>query len=401
MAFQNTNLVIQGSQLPAKFKGKPNDLFREMLARMRIVSPSGTSFFVTSDVEPSGNQGPWLKGGTQWWVWDSNLKRYVPLDISESETHWFQVGATTPTTANPPLWLKTTANQTEAQPQGGTPIAWYLFDGTTWVQLPVLIDDRSISNQKLTFLSNFFGSASGINDYTVSFSPGTGFSNGDGASTSFTFTLKFVNGNTSAVTLDVNGSGAKPVKKFTGEDLVSGEILSGSIHLLAFDGSTYQLLSDIAPVRPGVILQTVHTTTFATASTILAFPYDNTVPQNTEGAAFNDLETDYTAQKASSNLIIDIRVPCSTSSSTDFVLALFRDVEPNAIAVSSVAVINDLDTTATLRAIFAAGDALPHTYRVRFGVARVPGTALINQNSGGPIFGSALEASLTITEVSA
>lgn len=129
---QPTPLIIQAAQLPATFTGTPNDLFQAMVARMRIVSPSGNNFFVVGDIEPSFNAGPWLKGGTQWWVWDSNLKKYVPLDISESETKWFWYQNSTPPTSDPPVWLKVTDDPTEASPSGGAPIGWFAFDGTVW-----------------------------------------------------------------------------------------------------------------------------------------------------------------------------------------------------------------------------------------------------------------------------
>lgn len=133
MALQNTNLLIQMAPLPATFKGTPNDWAVEMVRRMRIVSPTGTNFIFIGDVEPTSNVGPWLRGGTQWWVFDNDIKRYVPLDISASETKWFQVGNTTPATSDPPVWLKTTKDQTEADPSIGRPISWYVFDGTNWV----------------------------------------------------------------------------------------------------------------------------------------------------------------------------------------------------------------------------------------------------------------------------
>jgi len=401
MAFKNTNLIIQGSQLPASFRGKPNDLFREMLARMRIVSPTGTSFFVISDTEPEGDQGPWLKGGTQWWVFDPNLKRYVPLDISESETHWFQVGSTTPTTTTPPVWLKTSDGETQDSPNVGTPIAWYLFDGTNWIQFPVLIEDRTITASKLAFLANFFGTASGFNDYTITFVPGTGFSLGDGSSTTFAFLVKFSNANTDAVRLNVNGSGFKPVKKFTGQELAAGEILADSIHLIVFEGEHFQLLSAIAPIKPGQVLGSAVTTTDTTDNTTLVFPYDNTIPQNTEGEAFNDLETVFTAQRAGSTLIIDLRLSVSTDDGTDVVVALFRDSEPSALGLSLVSILATESDQATLRVVLQGVDALPHTYRVRFGSTRTgTPTVYINSTSDGTNFGG-MSSSLTITEVSA
>ena len=140
MALNPTNLVLQAAPLPATFVGDPNDFFRAMIERIRIMSASGTQFFVVSDVEPTSNQGPWLKGGTEWWVWDVNLNKYVPLDVSQSETKWYQTGSTIPTTQDPPLWLRTQSGVTVVGPAPGQPIGWYLFNGTSWVGFTELVD---------------------------------------------------------------------------------------------------------------------------------------------------------------------------------------------------------------------------------------------------------------------
>jgi hypothetical protein len=133
MALTNTNLLIQMSQIPATFTGTPNDLAGEMVRRMRIVSPSGAFFIFIGDTEPTSNVGPWLKNGTQWWVWDDDTKRYVPLDITQSQINWYWMSASTPPNSTPPLWLKTTQDQTETDPSHGQPIGWYEFNGTAWV----------------------------------------------------------------------------------------------------------------------------------------------------------------------------------------------------------------------------------------------------------------------------
>lgn len=133
MALQDTNLIIQMGKIPATFKGKPQDLADLMIRLMKIVSPSGTNFIFIGDTEPTSDVGPWLRNGTQWWVFDETIKRYVPLDISESETKWFQVLNSTPPTSNPPVWLKTTKDATDTDPSHGQPIGWFVFDGTNWV----------------------------------------------------------------------------------------------------------------------------------------------------------------------------------------------------------------------------------------------------------------------------
>ena len=393
MSLQATNLVISASHLPATFKGTPDAMFQEMVSRMRILSPTGTSFFVVSDLEPPGNFGPWLKSGTQWFVWNPETKRYQPLDISESETKWFTVSSTTPTTTTPPVWLKISDT--------ASPISWNFYNGTTWVEFPFTIEDRSITQAKLDWKANFFGTASGIDNYSISFSPGTNFNLGDGAANTFFFIVKFSNANTGAVTLNVNGSGVKPVKKFTGENLVGGEIIAGSVHLLAFDGTGFQLISGLAPIKSGVVLSTATTVSDATANTAAFIPYDNTPPQNSEGAALNDLETDFTAQRAGSKLVIDIRICASADNGTDFVVSLFRDNEPNALGFSLTTINGTGSDQAVLRVILTGVDTLAHTYRIRFGSTRVGGaTVYVNSTSTGVTLGG-MDSSVIITEVSA
>jgi len=134
MALQDTNLIIQMAPIPATFEGTPQEFAAAMVQRMSIVSPTGTNFFVISDVEPTSNVGPWLKNGTQWWVFDDATKRYVPLDISASETQWYFIGNSTPPGIDPPLWLRTTQDPTDVNPTAyGDPIGWLEWNGTAWV----------------------------------------------------------------------------------------------------------------------------------------------------------------------------------------------------------------------------------------------------------------------------
>jgi len=126
-ATEQTQLQIQASALPPNFKGSLQEYFDAMVRRMRIVSPFGGTFFVIGDTEPISNQGPWLKNGTKWYVFDEDLGRYVPLDIFDSETVVFQVGDATPSQGTPPIWART-------QTISGVIefIDWYFFNGTVW-----------------------------------------------------------------------------------------------------------------------------------------------------------------------------------------------------------------------------------------------------------------------------
>jgi len=119
MSLQATNLLVQMAQLPATFVGAPQDWLNEGVRRMKIMSPSGTNFIYIGDTEPISNVGPWLKDGLKWYVWDDSAKRYAPLDISDSETVWFTVGPTEPTSSNPLLWL---------QVKDGLPVSWWYWN---------------------------------------------------------------------------------------------------------------------------------------------------------------------------------------------------------------------------------------------------------------------------------
>jgi hypothetical protein len=136
MALSNTNLLIVMGPIPPTFEGTPQQFAEEMIRRMKIISPSGTNFIFVGDTEPTSNVGPWLKDGTSWYVFDEDTKRYVPLDISPSEKSWYQIGKSVPEvpgTEDPPLWLKTSHDPTEADPSFGQPIGWYEWNGTSWV----------------------------------------------------------------------------------------------------------------------------------------------------------------------------------------------------------------------------------------------------------------------------
>ena len=134
MSLNPTNLFIQASPLPATFQGSPNDFYSEMIKRMRILSPSGTNFIFIGDTAPTSNVGPWLKNGTQWWVWDPSTKQYAPADISASFSTAFVMGHTQPATATPPVWLQTTLDANSANPGFfGEMLRWYIFDGVNWL----------------------------------------------------------------------------------------------------------------------------------------------------------------------------------------------------------------------------------------------------------------------------
>lgn len=143
----DTNLIIQMAQIPVTFRGTPNQLAQEIAKRMKIVSPSGSNFIFIGDTEPTSNVGPWLKDGNKWYVFDDELKRYVPQDISDSETIWFQTGKNAPAEVDPPVWLKTDKDATESDPSIGNPISWHVHNGTAWVPFSGIVLSGPTTNR--------------------------------------------------------------------------------------------------------------------------------------------------------------------------------------------------------------------------------------------------------------
>jgi len=125
MPLSETGLIIQSAPIPETFRGTPNQFRQAVVERLKIVSASGVSFIVVSDAEPSSNVGPWLKNGDRWYIFDEATKRYIPINIEDSEKLWFQTSSTTPATTDPPVWLRVDSS--------GNPISWLRFNGAEWI----------------------------------------------------------------------------------------------------------------------------------------------------------------------------------------------------------------------------------------------------------------------------
>ena len=81
-------------------------------------------------------------------------------------------------------------------------------------------------------------SASAANTYTATLTPPP-----YALITGMCFSVKFTNGNTAASTLNINGLGAKTIKKVGGVNLTSGDIASGMVGRFIYDGTDFQLLN--------------------------------------------------------------------------------------------------------------------------------------------------------------
>jgi hypothetical protein len=132
-------------------------------------------------------------------------------------------------------------------------------------------------------------------------------------------------------------------------------------------------------------------------STATALPWDNTVPQNTEGKEY--LTTTITPTSSTSTLIIDIYIPaiaCSVGSGT-WVGAIFQDSTASALTAAGFTIPSGHTTVFTMRYYMTSGTTSSTTFKFRYGPDS--GTAYITQASGGNAkFGGVYKATMTVTE---
>jgi len=86
----------------------------------------------------------------------------------------------------------------------------------------------------------------------------------EGYTTGAQYSFVAQNTNTGAVTIDIDGLGAKSITKFGSTPLVAGDIIASAIVLIEYDGTQFQLLT-VGKTTFNYILET--TTVSATAST--------------------------------------------------------------------------------------------------------------------------------------
>ncbi len=152
-------------------------------------------------------------------------------------------------------------------------------------------------------------------------------------------------------------------------------------------------------VSSGTVLQVVkyQIGTVMTGTTVL--PFDNTIPQNTEGNEYMSLAI--TPQSASSvlKILVVLYYTSNATASGPVSLALFRDSTANALTAGS-----EYKTTTGAMACnvlsheVSSSAATLTTFKVRAGCSAA-GTTTINGTGGGQIFGGVMSSSITIWEV--
>ncbi len=119
-------LTFRAAPFPEGYKADPETFKNDLVARMYAESSESISFFASGTVAPTSNVGPWLKNGTEWYVWNDGVGGYVPQTISQ-ETLKFAVQFGAPDPTKYLFWIELNA--------GGVPQAVKTYNAGSWVDV--------------------------------------------------------------------------------------------------------------------------------------------------------------------------------------------------------------------------------------------------------------------------
>lgn len=149
----------------------------------------------------------------------------------------------------------------------------------------------------------------------------------------------------------------------------------------------------------GKVAQFVSAEDGTAKSTTSSIPLDGTIPQNTEGASYSELDITISPDDASSTLLLEAVIYGSASSVTSVGVAMFKDSDADAIAsIHGTIHASDYGLPIVLRRIVTAGSTSSRTYKIRFGSSS-GATAYINRTSSqADIFSTTARSTFTVTE---
>ena len=172
---------------------------------------------------------------------------------------------------------------------------------------------------------------------------------------------------------------------------------------MTLDGSagvTYPVVagsSSAVQASSAKVIQVATSATGALATGTTTIPFDDTIPQITEGTEFMTLAI--TPSSATNTLIIQVTLQVSFGGTGDWTtVALFQDTTTNALAATTSNINAGFGLPQTFTYKMTAGTTSSTTFRVRAGGASA-GTITINGVSSARRFGGVMASTMTIYEV--
>lgn len=244
-------------------------------------------------------------------------------------------------------------------------------------------------------------------------------------STGQMITLIPANTSTTASTLTVSGLAAKDIKLRSGAAIPANAMLANGAYDLMYNGTYFILLnpelplldednmmSDSASHVPSqqstkayvdsskAYIKSEIGVTNAVATFTTVMPYDDTIPQNTEGGEV--VTVSITPAASGNRLIIDAIITYAPTAAGNISIALFQDSTAGALAASSRYIPAGSLNVASQISIgheMAAGTTSATTFKIRIGNNNA-GTTTINGDTGARKFGGVCVSMIKVTEVS-
>jgi len=153
-----------------------------------------------------------------------------------------------------------------------------------------------------------------------------------------------------------------------------------------------------ASLPAGSIVQVATYATGAVATGTTTIPWDDTIPQITEGTEFMTLAI--TPTSATNILIIQVTLQIGFNGADWTTVALFQDSTANALAATSTNLSSNFGNPQTFNYKMTAGTTSSTTFRVRGGAGSA-GTVTINGSASARRLGGVMASTMTIYEVAA
>ena len=146
------------------------------------------------------------------------------------------------------------------------------------------------------------------------------------------------------------------------------------------------------------VIQTVNTQTGAVATGSTVMPYDDTIPQNTEGDEYMTLAI--TPTSATNKLLIEVTGYFTINFSAVMIGALFQDSTANALAACVHGNAgNGYDHPLIIRHFMTSGTTSSTTFKFRAGPSLTSKTVTFNGYATARKLGGVMASNITISEI--